>query len=75
MSTAPEIASEIAPEAVPDHFPLELDEYCTRLSLRDKRVALIGAFHFTMKQRGMKVADEADWDREFKALATTPVVR
>lgn len=52
----------------PDRFPMELDEFCCQLSRTDKRVALIGAFHFAMKRRGLKVADEATWQAEFQKL-------
>lgn len=44
---------------------LSLDEFCQRLSRKDRRVELIGAFHFDMTRRGKTWAHEADFDTAF----------
>lgn len=47
-------------------IPLSLDEFCGRLSRRDRRVELIGAFHFWMThQRRMTFATEPEFQTAF----------
>lgn len=60
---------EDLPQPQPDDgnrpIPLSLDEFCSRLSRKDKRVELVGAFHFDMKRRGMTWAQEAEFATAF----------
>ena len=51
---------------------ITVDEFCTRLSKTDKRVELIGAFHFDEKQAGrIKDADSA-FSARFVEFANKP---
>lgn len=54
-------------------FPLTLEEFCARLSQSDRRVELIGAFHFDEK-RNKRVKDtEANYLARFDAFLKKPV--
>lgn len=35
-----------------DEFPLTIDEFCTSLSQKDRRVEMIGAFHGSERRAG-----------------------
>lgn len=68
-------AAKAAPAEALDN-PVEdsitLDEFCTRLSKTDRRVELIGAFHFDEK-RGERVKDtEANFSGRFDKFANKP---
>lgn len=59
--------------------PLELsedaitvEEFCTRLSQNDRRVELIGAFHFDEKRSGRIKDSESAFAERFDKFATTP---
>lgn len=59
--------------------PLELsedaitvEEFCTRLSQNDRRVELIGAFHFDEKRNGRIKDSESAFAQRFDKFATTP---
>ena len=54
-------------------IPLTLDEFCTRLSARDKRVELIGAFHFTEKQAGTVKDFESSFQARFDTFSTKTI--
>lgn len=61
---------EDLPQPQPDDgnrpIPLSLDEFCGRLSRRDRRVELIGAFHFWMTNlRRMTFATEPEFQTAF----------
>lgn len=65
---APETKAAVAP----GNFPLTIEEFCSRLSLTDRRVALIGGFCHAEKRAG-RVRDTADkFDARFKAFAGAP---
>ena len=49
-------------------IPLSLTEFCRRLSRKDKRIELIGAFHFDMTRRGLTWAHEAEFVTAFHAF-------
>ncbi|HET7675838.1 MAG TPA: hypothetical protein VFL54_09980 [Gammaproteobacteria bacterium] len=61
-------------QATPDNsFPLTLDEFCQRLSARDKRVELIGAFHAReVKARHIKDT-EANFRQRYEDFVRAPV--
>ncbi len=58
--------------AEPSEFPLTLDEFCSRLSVTDKRVELIGAFHFTEKVAGRNKDLESAYQARFTAFINQP---
>lgn len=51
---------------------LTLDEFCTRLSMTDRRVELIGAWHFTEKRAGVVKDTESAFKARFIDFATHP---
>ncbi|ATI15631.1 hypothetical protein [Bordetella phage vB_BbrM_PHB04] len=53
--------------------PLTLNEFCLRLSTRDKRVELIGAFNFVEKQAGRFKDAESNYQARFEAFVNKPV--
>lgn len=70
----------VAPIEVPDpkldaptDFALSLDEFCARLSARDRRVELIAAFHHVEKAAGRVHARESEFVARFDRLAHQPV--
>lgn len=54
-------------------FPLTLGEFCTRISLNDKRVELIGGFHATEKAAGNMSDTEANFKKRLVKFETKPV--
>jgi len=53
--------------------PITLDEFCMRLSMADKRVELIGGFHYTETAAGRIKDAESEFQSRFTAFATKPV--
>lgn len=53
-------------------FPLGLGEFCARLSASDRRVELIGAFHFAEKRAGRVKDTEANYKARFSAFCRQP---
>lgn len=68
-----DVAAAEAAEAPAAELELTLDEYCLRLSKTDKRVELIGAFHFTEKAAGKTKDTESAFAQRLAAFATKPV--
>lgn len=60
-----------APADVAEHITLE--EFCTRLSKSDKRVELIGGFHYTEVAAGSIKDAESEFQSRFTAFVTKPV--
>lgn len=56
----------------PETFDLTLDEFCARLSAKDKRVELISGFHFTEKRAGRTKDSEAAYSARFSAFQNEP---
>ena len=52
---------------------LTLDEFCTRLSASDRRVELIGAFHFVETRAGRFKDAESGYRARFAAFVNKPV--
>lgn len=50
-----------------------LDEFCTRLSLTDKRVELIGGFHHVEKKHRRFKDAEPKYRARFEAFVNKPV--
>lgn len=65
-------AAEAAPAPVADAFPLTVDEFCSRLSVSDRRVELIGAFHATEKAAGRVKDLESAFRSRFEAFINSP---
>lgn len=51
---------------------VSLTEYCRRLSVRERRVELIGGFHSAMKAEGVLSDTEAGYDGHFAAFLNRP---
>ena len=54
-------------------FPLALSEFCTRLSAKETRVELIGAFEHTERVAGRTSDLDSNYAGRFVAFATQPV--
>lgn len=52
---------------------ITLEEFCTRLSNVDKRVELIGGFHYTELTAGNIKDAESEFQVRFTVFATKPV--
>lgn len=63
--------ADAAADAAPD-IALTLDEFCTRLSARDRRVELIGAFASTERRAGVVKDVESAFAARFAAFCTAP---
>lgn len=50
-----------------------LNEFCTRLSMTDRRVELIGGFHFTETKAGRNKDAESNYQARYTAFLTKPV--
>lgn len=59
--------------AAPAAQDLTLHEFCIRLSSVDKRVELIGAFHYSETASGVVKDTEAAFNARFAAFITKPV--
>ena len=68
----PAVSAVKAAATAPDSFSLSLTEFCTRLSSKDKRVELIGAFFSTEKAAGRVLDTEAAFSNRFEAFASAP---
>lgn len=49
-----------------------LDNFCIALSARDRRVELIGAFHFDQRAAQQLFDTPANYQKRFDAFATQP---
>lgn len=52
---------------------LTLEEFCTRLSMTDRRVELIGGWHSDEQRSGVVKDTESAFRARFVAFATKPV--
>lgn len=68
---APAVSGVLIP-AQQAEFPLSLEEFCTRLSLDDKRVELIGAFNHAEKGAGHNKDTESAYKARFSAFINQP---
>ena len=50
-----------------------LNEFCTRLSMNDRRVELIGGFHFVERQAGRLKDAESSYQARYTAYLNKPV--
>jgi hypothetical protein len=60
-----------ATAAKPDRIPL--DEFCARLSREDKRVSLIGGFHFDERKNGRVKDTHEAYSQRFAQYAQRPI--
>lgn len=72
-STAPAVATPAKAPANPAIPDITLEEFCVRVSKSDRRVELIGAFHFVEKKAGHFKDAESNYQARFQAFATKPV--
>jgi len=61
----------VAPPVPVEQLPL--DEFCRRLSEKDRRVELIGAFHFTERAASRTSDTEQQYRARFEAFTKKPV--
>jgi hypothetical protein len=63
-----------APEAspAPMEIPLSLDEFCQNFSMQERRVTLLGAFHFEMKRQKRLFDLDSVYRAAFAAFVTAP---
>jgi hypothetical protein len=52
---------------------LTVEEFCRRLSVTDRRVELLGAFHFDEKRNGRVKDTETNFRARFDEFANKPV--
>lgn len=71
-ATQPDAASVSAQSGEPAEFPLSLEEFCTRLSVTDKRVELIGAFAHTETRAGRIKGLATEYAGRYRAFVTKP---
>lgn len=63
----------IAETPAPMPEKVTIEEFCTRLSLVDKRVELIAGFEYTERSAGRIKDVESEYQSRFTAFATKPV--
>jgi hypothetical protein len=68
----PQVAQVIEPVNSIDEFPLSVDEFCTSLSLTDRRVELIGAFNSIEKQAGNLKDTRTAYAARYQAFINAP---
>lgn len=73
MAKDKEAVDVVEAPPVADVQPLTLQEFCTRLSSKDKRVEMIGAFHYSETFAGIVKDTEAAFSSRFAAFVTKPV--
>lgn len=61
-----------APAAPAAEFPVSLDNFCADLSKSDKRVELIGGFHFTERAAGRLRDVASAYSARFQSFVTRP---
>lgn len=59
--------------AAPDEFPIDLNEFCARLSGTDRRVELISGFHHAERSAGRVTDLPSAYTRRFGEFQTRPV--
>jgi hypothetical protein len=70
----PDLTKNLPPDPAPapaemQHVPLTLEEFCMRLSQRDRRIELIAMFHHdTLHRVGKKTGIEPDFQDLFKTF-------
>lgn len=73
-TTSPAVTgSAAAPEVTDGPRPVLLGEFCSSLSVHDKRVELISGFHSDEKREGRLFDTEAAYQQRFEAFAVRPV--
>lgn len=75
-TSSPEVDSELnadAPQAGMAEPDITLDDFCAGLSVSDKRVELIGAFHCLERHAGHQRAQHDVWAARYTAFQSMPV--
>jgi len=70
-------AEETAPIAIeappaPVETPMGLNEFCQNFSKTERRVTLLGAFHFEMKRQKRLIDTDSNYRAAFVAFITAP---
>lgn len=70
-------SAEAAPIAIeappaPAAIPMSLDEFCRDFSKTERRVTLLGAFHFEMKRQKRFTDTDSNYRAAFAAFITAP---
>lgn len=60
-------------ETEPQHIQIRLREFCTHLSVSDKRVEMIGAFFSEEKEAGREKDLKENYSSRYKAFVCRPV--
>lgn len=66
---AQEVIGSVNPD---DEFPLTVDEFCAELSLTDRRVELIGAFHGSERRSGRVKDVRSAYASRYHAFINAP---
>jgi len=53
-------------------FPMTIDEFCSQLSQHDKRVEIIGGFHYVEKHAGRGKDTRLNYRARFEAFLKQP---
>lgn len=67
----PQVAEPKAETAAPE-ITLSLDEFCRRISTKDRRVEMIGAFHHVEKAAKRIRATEPEFQKRFETFCNAP---
>lgn len=60
------------PEVPLAAIPLSLDEFCKNFSRQERRVTLLGAFHFEMKRQKRLTDTDSNYRAAFAVFITAP---
>lgn len=65
-------SEQLLPASKPEQ-PMPIDEFCRLLSMKDRRVELIGAFHFVESANNRTLDTEQNFSARFEAFTKKPV--
>lgn len=71
-ATQAEAAAAPVQSIEPAEYPLPLEEFCTRLSVTDKRVEIIGAFAHAETRAGRIKALATEYAGRYRAFVNKP---
>ena len=67
----PPLPPEPEPEPEPEPV-ITLDEFCQHQSLTDRRVTLLGGFHYAQRRAGSRTGTQTQFRAAFEAFAAAP---
>lgn len=69
----PAVAAPVAIEVPPPaEIPMTLDDFCRDFSKQERRVTLLGAFHFEMKRQKRFTDTASNYHAAFAVFVTAP---